>query len=92
MLAELARLEGTSLAELDDLDTAEERLGKALTVSRAEGARMYELHAAVDLGKLLARRGRQGEARALLAPIFATFTEGLGDAALTEARSLLERW
>jgi predicted ATPase len=36
------------------------------------------------------RHRRRNEARAALAPIYARFTEGLGDADLVEARALLD--
>ena len=41
-------------------------------------------------GQLLRDQGRPAEARALLAPVYAAFTEGFGFPDLVEARTLLE--
>jgi predicted ATPase len=49
-----------------------------------------ELRAAMSLSLLWQRQGKWDEARALLAPIYGWFTEGLDTADLREAQALLE--
>jgi predicted ATPase len=49
-----------------------------------------KLRAATSLGRLLQSKGRAAEARALLAPVYAWFTEGFDTGDLVEAKALLE--
>ena len=44
----------------------------------------------MSLARLWQRQGRRGEARAALAAVFDTYTEGFTTPDLVEARSLLE--
>jgi predicted ATPase len=46
------------------------------------------LRAAVSLARLLSDRGRRGEARDLLAPLYGWFTEGFDTPDLREAEAL----
>ncbi len=69
---------------------AEDRLLSALGVARAQQARWWELRIARDLARLWRDRGRASEARALLAPVYAAFTEGFALPDLVEAKTLLE--
>jgi len=62
----------------------------ALTVAREQGTRGFELRAAVSLARLLSGRGRQDEARELLAPVYGWFTEGFDTPDLQEAVALLD--
>jgi len=48
------------------------------------------LRSATSLARMLADQGRNEQAHALLAPIYAWFTEGFETADLKEAKSLLE--
>ena len=59
-------------------------------VARSQSARLFELRAARDLARLLRDQGRAAEARDLLAPVYASFTEGFALPDLIEARALLE--
>ena len=63
---------------------------ESLEVARRQGARSFELRAATSLSRLWARQGKARSAQALLADIYAWFTEGFDTADLTDARSLLE--
>ena len=45
----------------------------------------------LSLGRVLQAQGRRNEARALLAPVYNWFTEGLDTADLQQARALLDR-
>jgi predicted ATPase len=67
----------------------EECFGKALDVSRAQGARMFELRAATSLARLWHDQGRHVEARDLLAPVYGWFTEGFDTVDLEDAKALL---
>ena len=90
--AELHRIKGSLLLELGDdrRDEAEACLERALELSRAQGARLYELRATMSLARLLAKQGKRDEARAMLAEIYNWFTEGFDTADLKDAKALLE--
>jgi predicted ATPase len=68
----------------------EGHLREALAVARGQGAGLLELRAARDLARLWRDQGRVAEARGLLAPVYAAFTEGFAFPDLVEARTLLE--
>jgi predicted ATPase len=53
------------------------------------GARRFELRAATALARLWCDRGANIEARDLLAPVYAWFTEGFGSVDLKAADALL---
>jgi predicted ATPase len=61
----------------------------ALEVARGQGAKMWELRAATILARLWRDQGKQGDARDLLAPIHAWFTEGFDTPDLREASNVL---
>jgi predicted ATPase len=48
------------------------------------------LRANISLARLLAKQGRRGEARAMLAAIYGWFTEGFDTADLKDAKALLD--
>ena len=75
-LAEHARLQAEVLAATGAIDEAEPHFQRALAVSTDQGARWLALRAARGYAHHLVERGRQDEARAVLAPIVAWFTEG----------------
>ena len=89
--AELHRLEGELLqvGPLADLARTEAHFLEALAVARAQGSRTLELRTATSLARLWQSQGRAGEARALLAPVVAWFTEGHDTTDLREAREFL---
>ena len=62
----------------------------ALAMANRQGAKAYELRVATCFGRWLCRNGRAAEARALLAPLYAWFTEGFDTRDLVEAKALLE--
>jgi predicted ATPase len=53
-------------------------------------AKAWELRATTSLARLLDRRHRRDEARAMLAEIFNWFTEGFDTADLKDAKALLD--
>jgi predicted ATPase len=92
-VAELLRIKG-ELALLDGADgaaAAEEHFRRALDWAHRQDALSWELRAATSLARLWRDRHRATEARELLGPIYARFTEGLATADLQQAKSLLEQ-
>ncbi len=61
----------------------------ALEIARAQHATSLELRAATRLAALWDRDGQSRQAKDLLAPVFASFTEGLDTSDLRKARELL---
>src|SRR5262245_32985013 len=70
--------------------TAELCFRRALDVARAQEAKSLELRAAMSLARLWRDQGKRTEARALLAPIYAWFSEGFDTGDLIEAKALLD--
>jgi class 3 adenylate cyclase/tetratricopeptide (TPR) repeat protein len=91
--AELQRLRGDFLRRLPSPDWTEIEASyrTALRIAHEQCTRGFELRAAVSLAHLLGDRGRGGEARDILAPIYGRFTEGFDTAELKEARVLLDK-
>jgi predicted ATPase len=69
---------------------AETYFRQAFDIARRQEAKSVELRAAMSLSRLWQRQGKQADAHALLAPIYAWFTEGFDTADLQEAKALLE--
>ena len=67
---------------------AEAAIEKGIDVARQQNARSWELRGAMSLARLRRQQGRHQEAVALLAPIYAWFTEGFDTADLKEAKAL----
>ncbi len=67
----------------------EAALRQALALAQDQQAKALELRAAVSLARLWQSAGRSDDARQLLAPIYAWFTEGFDTADLQKARILL---
>jgi DNA-binding SARP family transcriptional activator/predicted ATPase len=88
--AELRRLRGEALVRSGERSDGEASLRQALEVAREQGSPALELRAAITLGDLLRESGRAGEARRLVAPVYATFTEGFDTQDLRRARTFLE--
>ncbi len=90
-MPELLRIKGNILKELHPRDPsqAEECLLQSLAYARQKHALGWELRSAVDLARLWSRCNRLDDARALLAPVYARFTEGFDNIDLTEAKRVL---
>ena len=90
--AELSRLKGALLQQqaVPDAAQAEACFHQALDVARQQQAKSLELRAAMSLARLWQQQGKREEARGLLAPVYAWFTEGFDTADLREAQVLLE--
>jgi predicted ATPase len=90
--AELCRLRGEALlAGAGTVSEAEAAMQQAIAVARRQNAKSWELRGAMSLARLRRQQGRQQEAVALLAPIYAWFTEGLDTADLKDAKALLDK-
>jgi class 3 adenylate cyclase/predicted ATPase len=88
--AELYRLRGELLLERGETEKSFTDFEKALSISRAQRSRMWELRAATGLARYWADRGLVATARDLLAPVFGWFTEGHSTLDLRRAKALLE--
>jgi predicted ATPase len=89
--ADLYRLDGDLLlATGGTADAAGARYQRALAIAREQGARSLELRAATSLARLWRDQGKRAEARDLLAPVHAWFTEGFNARDLIDAKVLLE--
>jgi len=92
-LAELLRIKGEILllqAGPDAVVTAEDHFRQAIDWAGRQSALSWELRAATSLARLRRGQGRSKEARELLAPIYARFTEGFETADLRTAKALIE--
>jgi len=89
---ELYRFRAEALLKRDppDREGAESAYRDAARVASSQGARLLELRAYTGLAKLLVANDRAAEARDLLGPCLAWFTEGFGTNDLRDARSALE--
>jgi predicted ATPase/DNA-binding winged helix-turn-helix (wHTH) protein len=90
---ELLRTRGELLlleAGEQPIAAAEGCFQEALAIARQQGALSWELRAATSLARLRAREHRDEDARQILAPVYARFTEGFETADLRAAQALLE--
>jgi predicted ATPase len=87
--AELNRHKGQLLLRQGHSEPAEELYRKALSIAEEQGAKLWELRAAVSLARLRRDEGRHAEAHDLLAPVYGWFTEGVDTQDLKEAKALL---
>jgi predicted ATPase len=88
--AEVNRIAGEIMLRSAELNAAkaEAYLESALTVSRQQQAKSWELRAAMSMARLWRDQGKRDEARDLLAPVYGWFTEGFDTLDLKERR----RW
>jgi class 3 adenylate cyclase/tetratricopeptide (TPR) repeat protein len=89
--AELYRLRGLALLGLGKTSEAEAELRRALMVAQQQGARWWELRAAVSLAELLRDEGRYADACSVLKPVFDWFVEGFDRPDLKHAKVLLDQ-
>jgi predicted ATPase len=77
------------MAPQNDSAKAEAHFERALSVARQQQAKSWELRAAMSLARLWRYQGKPQQARELLAPVYAWFTEGFDTLDLKEAKTLL---
>jgi predicted ATPase len=82
--AELLQAQGRNV------DAAEASLRTAIDIARTQGARGWELRAAISLARLWRDQGKHRQAHDLLAPVYGWFTEGFDTPDLTDAKALLD--
>jgi predicted ATPase/DNA-binding winged helix-turn-helix (wHTH) protein len=90
---ELLRAKGLAILRQDAADAsvaAEALFRRSLEIAREQGALSWQLRTATSLARLWRNDGRPFEARDLLAPIYAQFTEGFATADLITARVVLD--
>ena len=83
-------LQATARPGREATSGAESHFLRAIEIARRQRAKWLELRAAMNLARLWGGQGKASEARALLAGIYAWFTEGLDVVDLREAKSLLD--
>ncbi|HEY6421538.1 MAG TPA: AAA family ATPase [Candidatus Binataceae bacterium] len=90
--ADLQRLDGDLiLATGGAPEEAAARYQQALDIARAQDAKSLELRAATSLARVWRDQGKRAEARDLLAPLYAWFTEGFDTGDLKDAKALLDQ-
>jgi len=90
VLAETLRLRGDLLAQTGDRVSAEASYRDGIALARRQDGKLFELRASVSLAQLWRDRGKSTEARDLLAPVYAWFTEGFDTPDLVAAKALLD--
>jgi len=90
LAAELNRHKGQLLLRQGDSHGADEHYGNALGIAQEQGAKLWELRAAVNLAQLRRDQDRRTEARDLLVPVYSWFTEGFDTPDLKNAKALLD--
>ena len=90
--AELYRLKGEAILMRDSsaVAEAEKCFRKAIEIARGQSAKWWELRATVSLARLLAKRGKRDEARAMLDEIYNWFAEAFDTADLKDAKALID--
>jgi predicted ATPase len=90
--AEIHRTAGEIELKLPARDEAKAaaHFERALAVAREQQAKSLELRAAMSMARLLCSRGKQDEARDLLAAVYGWFTEGFDTLDLKQAKTLLD--
>ena len=90
--AEVNRIAGeiALLSPESDAAKAETYFEHALAVARQQQAKSWELRAAMSLARLWRDQGKPQQARELLAPVYAWFTEEFDTRDLKEAKALLD--
>jgi class 3 adenylate cyclase/predicted ATPase len=87
---EVHRVHGLVLLEENEPAKSEAAFLQALDLARQQRAKSLELRAATSLTRLWGDQRRLVEARQLLAPVYAWFTEGFETRDLKEAKTLLD--
>lgn len=91
--SELNRVRGEVLERADTAhsDVAEASYKRALEIARGQNAKMLELRAATNLGRIWLNRGHTDEARELLTDTYSWFSEGFDKPDLKETQALLDQ-
>ncbi|MCT7949594.1 AAA family ATPase [Ancylothrix sp. C2] len=87
--AEVYRLKGQFLLDLNQVEEAEQSYLKSIEVARRQEAKSLELRASISLCSLWQQQGKTIEAKALLSEIYGWFTQGFDMPDLIAAQQLL---
>lgn len=87
---EIQRIHGELLKRRGDRVHAEKCFRNAIDIARRRAERSLELRAAMSLARLLKEADQDREAHQVLAPVYASFTEGFDTADLRAAKTLLD--
>jgi predicted ATPase len=87
--AEMHRVRGELLLSMNDDGAAEASFCEAISIAKHQGAKTFELRAAMSMARLWHDQGKRDEARCLLEPVYGWFTEGFDTRDLKEAKALL---
>jgi predicted ATPase len=87
---ELLRLQGLLAGSGARTADAEAYFEKAIDLARVQGARLFELRAAVALNRMRCDPNERRRRKALLGSIYGSFTEGFDTPDLREATVLLD--
>ena len=88
--AELHRLRG-AIVRAREPRTAEGHFRQAIDIARAQGAKLWELRATVDLATMWRQESKQDAARHLLQPVLSSFAHDVDAVDLQVARELYAR-
>jgi class 3 adenylate cyclase/predicted ATPase len=90
--AEVNRVAGEIVLKVarPDAGKAHAYFERALATARKQGARSWELRAAMSMARLWRDQGKREAARDLLAPVYGWFTEGFDTLDLKEAKAFLD--
>jgi class 3 adenylate cyclase/predicted ATPase len=89
-LAEAHRIKGELLLARGEAEAAVEPCFEtAIGIARRQGARSWELRAAISFARFRQSQGRAADAKEQLAPVYGWFTEGFDTRDLKEAKALL---
>src|SRR5262249_55589663 len=89
-VAELHRRIGEVHRQQGAEAAAQRSFDQARGIAREQGAKLWELRAAMSLARLWCEQGRRKEAVDLLAPVYNWFTEGFDTPDLKGAKALLD--
>ena len=87
---EAIRIRGELRQGLGHTEGAEADFRTAIALAQKIGAKGWELRAAMNVERMLRKRGELTEARDLLTPLYSSFTEGFDTADLNDAKVLLD--
>jgi non-specific serine/threonine protein kinase len=92
-LPEILRIKGEllSLRASEDPAIVADLLHRSLISARHQQALYWELCAATSLAEFMRRQHEGAEARAVLAPVYGRFTEGLAAPKMKQAKALLDQ-
>jgi predicted ATPase len=88
---EVLRVRGELRLKSGHAEMAESDFREAISLAQRTKAKAWELRAAISHARVLKLRGDISDARDLLAPLYASFTEGFDTADLKDAKALLDK-